>query len=184
MQPTPKRGNTLAYVQEKHALLMNELKSDDHYDKTETLAYGDHDPLSVPVPKCDTCGSNGKMQKVPGEKIKWRVTCLGCDKTIRTPQRRPWQAALMWCEINLGEMSYKELPLFGLENKSKKEARNKMVGIRRNLELRKNITGLERTIANKLDKRPPGRDYQQRLEAYLKWTMLALKLIKIDNEKM
>lgn len=173
-----RRGNTLEYAQEKHSLLMRELKSDDHYDNTDTVTYGNHDPLSVPVPECDTCGSKGQMQKIPGEKIKWKVTCLGCNKTIQTPQRRPWQAALMWCDANLGTQTYRSLPMFGLSELSPSEAKSRMMGIRRNLELRKKITGLERTIANKLKKRPPGREYQQRLEAYLKWSMLALRLLK------
>jgi len=177
MQPTPKRGNTLEYVKEKHTRLMQELTSDQHYENTDTLSYGTHDPLSVPVPKCDECGSIAQMQKVPGEKIKWRICCTGCEKTINAAQKRPWQAALMWCEINLGSMSYQELPLFGLSNVPQKVAKDKMIGIRRNLELRKNITGLERTIANKLKKRPPGQEYQQRLDAYLKWAMLAIRLI-------
>jgi len=177
-----RRGNTLDYAQEKRTRLLEELNSDEHYEKTETIAYGHHDPFSVPIPQCDTCGSNAQMQKIPGENIKWRVICLGCEKTIKTGQKRPWQAALMWCDINLDSMSYQTLPLFALDQMSKKDAKNKMAGIRRNLEIRKNITGLERTIANKLKKRPPGRDYQQRLEAYLKWTMLALRLIKNSKD--
>ena len=176
-----RRGNTLLYAQEKHSMLMGELKSDEHYDNTDTITYGSHNPLSVPVPNCDNCESKGQMQKVHGEKIKWKVTCLGCNKTIQTPQRRPLQAALMWCEINLGSLTYKTLPLFGLSELSPSEAKQRMLGIRRNLELRKNITGLERTIANKLKKRPPGREYQQRLEAYLKWSLLAIRLVKNSN---
>ena len=174
----PRRGITLEYAKEKRRCLLNELMSDDHYAKTETLTYGSHDPFSIPVPNCDTCGSKGQMQKVPGEKIKWKVVCLGCHKTIHAPQKRPWQAALMWCDINLGSLSYKDLPLFGLSKLSEPVAKKRMQGIRRNLELRKNIAGLERTIANKQNKRPPGREYQQKLEAYLKWSMLALRLIK------
>lgn len=172
-----RRGNTLEYAQEKHSMLMSELKSDEHYDNTDTVTYGSHDPLSVPVPKCDSCDSKGQIQKVHGEKIKWKITCLGCNKTIQTPQRRPWQAALMWCDINLGSQSYKALPIFGLSELSPSEAKIRLLGIRRNLELRKSITGLERTIANKLKKRPPGRDYQQRLDAYLKWSLLAIRLV-------
>lgn len=172
-----RKGNTLEYAQEKRSMLMSELKSYEHYNNTDMITYGSHDPLSVPVPRCDTCDSKGQMQKVHDEKIKWKVTCLGCNKTTQTPQKRPWQAALMWCEINIGSQSYKTLPMFGLSKLQPPEAKKRMLGIRRNLELRKNITGLERTIANKLKKRPPGREYQQRLEAYLKWSMLAIRLV-------
>lgn len=176
-----RRGLTLEYIVEKRKKLTEELESSEHYAKTQTIAYGKHDPFSVPLPVCDTCGSRGQMQKIKGEKIKWRVSCLGCDKTINAPQKRPWQAALMWCDINLGSQSYRSLPLFGLSELPPVNAKERMLGIRRNLELRKKIAGLDRQIASKTDKSAPGRGYQQRLEAYLKWCLLSIRLI--NNEK-
>jgi len=62
-EPEPRRGNTLEYVQQKRSILMAELMSDNHYAKTSTITYGDHDPFSVPMPECDTCNSMGQMQK-------------------------------------------------------------------------------------------------------------------------
>ncbi|MEX7625643.1 hypothetical protein AB6V67_25125, partial [Serratia marcescens] len=81
--------------------------------------------------------------------------------------------------INLGTQDYRQLPLFGLGSLSLESARQRMVGIRRNLELRKSLAGIERTIAHKEGQRPPGKEYQQRLEAYLQWAMLALRLLKV-----
>ncbi|MDV5468983.1 hypothetical protein [Klebsiella pneumoniae] len=52
-----------------------------------------------------------------------------------------------------------------------------MVGIRRNLELRKSLAGIERTIAHKEGQRPPGKEYQQRLKYSI--MMLALRLLKV-----
>lgn len=178
-----RHGITLEYAIEKRRKLLQELHSDDHYESTDTLAYGDHDPFTVPMPVCDTCNERPQMQKVTNGNVRWVVVCPGCGKTIQAPQKRPWQAALMWCERNLATQHYSILPLFGLGNLGTVDARKRMTGIRRNLELRKNITGLERTIAGKTDQRPPGKDYQQRLEAYLKWAMLALSLIKYTESQ-
>nr|WP_236901772.1 hypothetical protein [Enterobacter hormaechei]AXJ99535.1 hypothetical protein [Enterobacter hormaechei]AXJ99794.1 hypothetical protein [Enterobacter hormaechei] len=107
------------------------------------------------------------------------MVCLVCGKTIPQHRKRPWQAAIAWNQINLGTQDYRQLPLFGLGSLSPESARQKMVGIRRNLELRKSLAGIERTIAHREGQRPPGKEYQQRLEAYLQWAMLALRLLKV-----
>ncbi len=49
-----RKGLTLEYAKEKREKLLAELKSDEHYSQTETVAYGHHDPLSVPVAACDS----------------------------------------------------------------------------------------------------------------------------------
>ncbi len=167
------------YAKEKREKLLAELKSDEHYSQTETVAYGHHDPLSVPVAACDSCHGRAQMQKVIGPPVRWNMVCLGCGKAIQQIQKRPWQAAMAWNQINLGTQDYRQLPLFGLGSLSPESARQRMVGIRRNLELRKSLAGIERTIAHKEGQRPPGKEYQQRLEAYLQWAMLALRLLKV-----
>lgn len=182
MQDDVRRGLTLEYAQEKREKLLAELRSDEHYEQTDTVAYGHHDPFSVPVATCDSCEGRGQMRKLEQNGIRWVVVCLGCGKQANVPQRRPWQAALEWNQINLGTQDYRELPLFGLSGFEPNEARERMAGIWRNLELRKNLAGIERTIAHKMDLRPPGKEYQQRLEAYLKWAMLALRLIKVAEK--
>ncbi|AZT48732.1 hypothetical protein C6Z68_003671 [Salmonella enterica subsp. enterica serovar 4,[5],12:i:-] len=174
-----RRGLTLEYAKEKREKLLAELKSDEHYNQTETVAYGHHDPLSVPVAVCDSCHGRAQMQKVIGSPVRWNMVCLVCGKTIPQHRKRPWQAAIAWNQINLGTQDYRQLPLFGLGSLSPESARQKMVGIRRNLELRKSLAGIERTIAHREGQRPPGKEYQQRLEAYLQWAMLALRLLKV-----
>lgn len=134
---TVRRGLTLEYAQEKQQKLLEELRSDEHYDQTDTVAYGHHDPFSVPVTACENCGGYGQMRKVEQKAIRWVVVCLGCGKQAKAPQKRPWQAALEWNQINLGGQDYRDLPLFGLS----------------------------------------------KLEAYLKWSMLALRLIKVAEKR-
>jgi len=162
-----RRGNTLEYAQEKRETILEELRSDSHYEQTDTLAYGEHEPFTVPLALCDCCQGDAQMQKQDQEPVRWIVACKSCRKKAKEAQKRPWQAALKWNDINLGTQDYRTLPLFGLSNLSPDEAKEKMAGIRRNLELRKNLAGIERTIAAKTDKKPPGKQYQQRLSAYL-----------------
>lgn len=175
-----RKGLTLEYAKEKREKLLAELKSDEHYSQTETVAYGHHDPLSVPVAACDSCHGRAQMQKVIGPPVRWNMVCPGCGKAIQQIQKRPWQAAMAWNQINLGTQDYRQLPLFGLGSLSPESARQRMVGIRRNL-------GAEKEPRRyREDDSPQGRstptvwkEYQQRLEAYLQWAMLALRLLKV-----
>jgi hypothetical protein len=80
-----RRGLTLEYAKEKREKLLAELKSDEHYNQTETVAYGHHDPLSVPVAVCDSCHGRAQMQKVIGSPVRWNMVCLVCGKTVIPP---------------------------------------------------------------------------------------------------
>ncbi|MFH7098409.1 hypothetical protein ACHWI2_38545, partial [Klebsiella pneumoniae] len=102
-----RKGLTLEYAKEKREKLLAELKSDEHYSQTETVAYGHHDPLSVPVAACDSCHGRAQMQKVIGPPVRWNMVCLGCGKAIQQIQKRPWQAAMAWNQINLGTQDYR-----------------------------------------------------------------------------
>ncbi|EHL48215.1 hypothetical protein SEEM030_22931 [Salmonella enterica subsp. enterica serovar Montevideo str. SARB30] len=159
-----RRGLTLEYAKEKREKLLAELKSDEHYNQTETVAYGHHDPLSVPVAVCDSCHGRAQMQKVIGSPVRWNMVCLVCGKTIPQHRKRPWQAAIAWNQINLGTQDYRQLPLFGLGSLSPESARQKMVGIRRNLELRKSLAGIERTIAHREGQAPQGKSTSKDLK--------------------
>lgn len=173
---------TLAYAKRKRETLLKELKSDQHYCDTETISYGSHNPFNVtPIPGCDDCNGAAQMQKVKGVKVRWTMVCKDCGKTIDSTQAAPWQAALMWCGQNLKNMDYTQLPLFGLNEMDVTTAMKRMTGIRHNLELRKALAGIESTIAQKTGTRPPGKDFRRRIEAYLKWSMLALRLIKYQK---
>ena len=88
----------------KRQKIMGELRSTEHYEATETVTYGDHDPFSVPVPACDTCGQPPHIITPSSSERRWSVTCHGCNKTIQSPQKSQWKASLLWCERNLGSM--------------------------------------------------------------------------------
>lgn len=158
--------------------ILEELHSNAHRAHTEMLAYGGHDPFSVDIPLCDSCGAEPLMEKAGEHNARWQVRCPGCGKTIQAPQRHEWQARLMWCERNLGLQHYSSLPLFNLQDLPPAMARRRMAGIRRNLEVRKALANAELIIARHEQTRPPGKLYRKRLDAYLRWAMLALRLIK------
>lgn len=169
---------SLEQLQIKRHHIMEQLQSDEHYAATDTLVYGTHDPLRVSIPPCDSCGGQAALDKPQSPKPRWSIMCPRCNKTIQSPQAKPWRAALMWCERNLGSMDYRDLPLFGLSQLNPREARARMVGIKHNLELRRRLIGLDRAIAAHTHTGHPGRGYEERMEAYVKWAALALRLIK------
>ena len=180
---TKPAGESLEYMRDKRRKLLEELHSDEHSEQTPTLAFGTHDPLSVPLVVCDACGAQGQMQKVEGSKgARWVVRCRQCDKVSGQNRKRPWQAALDWNGRNLGSHRYQDLPLFGLARLNPEEAGERLKGIRRNLEIRTNLAGVERNIAQREGSRPPGKEYQERLEAYLAWVMVAQRLVKNQRD--
>ena len=180
---TARPGLTLEYLKAKRDALRNELHSDQHYENTPTLAYGEHDPLEVPVVPCERCGGYPKITVVgQGSRIRYHATCGGCGYRLKEPNGQKWQPLLSWAGVNLTVQNYRDLPLFGLRLLEPTEAHRKMVGIRRNLEIRTKLAVLEREIARREGTRPPGKLYQTRLGAYLKWALLALRLTKLQVE--
>jgi len=177
-----RKSMSLEYLIQKRQSLLDELHSDEHYESTPTIAYGHHDPLNVPEASCEICGNLPVMKKVDNPPLRWAMFCE-CGRRAKTDRKRPWQAALEWNWINLGSYDYQALPLFGLSNLEPDAARQRMAGIRRNLEVRKGLAGVETTIARKTNRsmgiEQPGKGYVERLDAYLMWAMWALRLIKI-----
>jgi hypothetical protein len=62
---------TLEYALEKRKALLAELKSDEHYDQTPTVAFGHHDPFSVPEVACESCGGVPTLRAAG---TRWRVS--------------------------------------------------------------------------------------------------------------
>ena len=168
-------GLTLAYIEEKLENAIAEFNSIPPGQRHEF--YGDHDPFQIPVFPCDECGKIPVLRQT-GKGSKWNMDCP-CGKSLTEPQRVPWQALLAWDSINLSGYKYDELPLFALAGLSPDEAFKKMKEVRRFLEVKLKIIGLQRTFAQRTGQSSPGKGYQQKLEAYLKWSMLALRLIKM-----
>lgn len=166
-------GLTLAYIEEKLENAIAEFNSIPPGQRHEF--YGDHDPFQIPAFPCDKCGTKPVLKQT--DKGKWIVDCP-CGKSLTEPQRVPWQALLAWDTINLSHCKYDELPLFALAGLSTGEAFVKMKEVRRFLESKLKIVGLQRTFAQRTGQCSPGKGYQQKLTAYLQWSMLALRLIK------
>jgi hypothetical protein len=169
---------TLEYALEKRKALLAELKSGEHYDQTPTVAFGHHDPFSVPDVACESCGGDPIIQ---GEGTRWVSGCV-CGRRIKVPQKKHWQAALEWNWINLKSYDYRDLPLFGLSRLNPTEARERLAAIHKNIELRKALAAIETTVAVKTERKvcqKPGSGYREKLDCYLKWCMWALRLVKV-----
>lgn len=162
--------------------LRSHLWSDQHYNETPTLAYGTHDPLEVELSQCDSCSGEGVLDQSQAgrSKTRWQVRCSCCSKISGAPTRNPWTASLMWNGINLKSMQYFDLPLFGLADLNPREAHDRIKRIRANLELRISLSDAQLQLHNAGGcKRKPGTKYAVKLDAYLKWAMLAHRLIKL-----
>lgn len=180
--PGSYKGQRDQCLSAKKELLLERLSSDKHYSDTPTLAYGCHDPFEVKIAVCDTCSHQGLLLEVPflGARSRYRVRCQGCYKVSGEPTRTAWTAALMWNGINLGTQHYSELPLFGLAALDPKSAHDRIRHIRDNLSLRIALSDVERQLFRaRISTRKPGAAYAAKLDAYLKWAMLAHRLIKI-----
>lgn len=173
-----RKSMTLEYALEKRKALLSELKSDEHYSQTPTVAFGHYDPFKVIEVACESCGGTPVIR---GEGTRWVVGC-GCGRRIKVPQKKQWQALLEWNWINLASYDYRELPLFGLSKLNPSEAKERLAAIRTNIELRKALAGVETTVAVKTERRvcqKPGTGYREKLDCYLKWCMWALRLVKV-----
>lgn len=150
------------------------------------LAYGSHDPRVVTLFDCDTCSGVATLSKVngPGKRTRWQVTCSACTKTSGEASKNPWTASLLWNGVNLSSGHYSELPLFSLVGMSPKEAHDCIKSIRVILVLRISLceTELQLYRAGQSTSKP-GLAYTERLDAYLKWAMLAHRLIKASKRR-
>lgn len=166
---------------ERQALL-EELHSDEHYENTETITYGSHDPFDIPTLKCDICRSSGEMvrEERANGSSKYYVRCTGCGNYIKTVSNNPSQATLLWNMINTNGLRYCDFPMFGLSTLTPEQAKKRMIGIRRNLEIRENLASLEAKLNPIMDKRPPANMYQKRLKLYLHWSMWAQAAIRVE----
>lgn len=168
----------IEYLKEKRRRLLAQLHSDAHYEATETLGYGAHDPFNVPVCACERCAGEPVMTKIGEHSIRWILVC-SCGNQVKEARRRPWEAALDWNMINSGTYCYRDMPLFGLSSLSPSDAHARLISIRANLVLRRKITGLSRVIGQRTREiEVPGKKFQERLDSYLAWCLWGLRLTK------
>lgn len=145
------------------------------------LAFGSHDPMVVTLFDCDSCSGGGVLTEVhrPGKRKRWQVTCSECTKTSGEASKNTWTASLLWNGVNLSNCHYGELPLFGLAGMSPKQAHDHIKSIRAILVLRISLCDTELQLFRaRQTTSKPGAAYTERLDAYLKWAMLAHRLIK------
>ncbi len=162
----------------KRDALLEELRSEEHYNATPTLSYGDHDPFVVQELNCVSCGSKGTLSNIiVKDRPRFDYTCSGCDVRIYNHQKRSWEAVLEWNILNSDNGDYKLCPLFGISTLEHAEAKDRMISISHNLMLRKQLANVERVLAFNKQCRFPGRKYEERLDAYLKWSIYCLKLL-------
>lgn len=181
-----RKGMTRRYRTEKLAKMEAQLEQRPDNEEFQSQAYGEHDPFVVPLNDCDQCG-NGKArikETTTPKGARYFAVCEHCGhRPTRENAKRPWLAALDWNGKNLATAPhYTELPLFGLMGLTSEDARERLVAFRSNLELRRKSAGLRRSLRQEktTGKPPPGRRHQQKLDAYLKWAMYSLRVLKFQ----
>lgn len=179
--PGRKIEPALSQLLQRRAELLEILVSERHRTETPTVEYGPHNPFIVQIAPCDSCGAPAAHRKVSAAKsrTRWVMICSGCGKCSGEGQRERWMAELMWNGTNLGTQRYQDLPMFALAELDHHAARERIAGIRENLVYRVSLCSVDRAIAMLDRQHPrPGTQYQRRLDAYLKWAVLASKLVK------
>lgn len=180
MTESPK-GPLQDHLTEQRQLLLDTLTSEQHYHETPTLVYRRHNPLEVALATCDTCFAGGNLQRIlKGKSLpRWQVICDGCGKKGSDVVRDRCTASLLWNGVNLQTQRYSDLPLFGLAGLTPRDAHIRIRHIRANLVLRIALCDIESQMHKAgISGNKPGTAYRQRLDAYLKWAMLAHRLIK------
>lgn len=169
-------GVTVEQLQGKRQALLDQLHSAEHEASVITRDYGGHDPRIAPFPAC-ACGSPGRLEKTAGG--KWTASCAHCEKKIRDPQQTDWAACLQWCLLNLEQLDYQALPLFGLAGLDRQGAKARIASIYQDLLLRCQVATLDLSINQRTHTHlAPGQDYFERLCAYRDWAKLILRLLK------
>lgn len=106
------------------------------------------------------------------------VRCPACGRSGK-PGFAAWEAITDWNKSNLNlNLSLDQFPFFELGGLSLRDARVKLVGIRTDLETRR-LQAKQR----QREGRDPGRRYRDRLDAYLRWTIVAQALALAHSRK-
>ncbi|RUE86400.1 hypothetical protein IPC1135_30005 [Pseudomonas aeruginosa] len=170
-------GVTVEQIRAKLQVLMSTLQSPEHVASIVTRDYGEHDPRIAPFPAC-SCGAPARLERL--QCGKWDAGCTACSKRISSPQKHDWQACLQWCAMNMEQLHYQDLPLFGLQALDRPAAKARLTSIYNDLVLRCQIGTLELSLWERTrDHTTPGRDYLEKILAYRDWAKFSLQLIKV-----
>ncbi len=176
------RENAHASLLQRRGELLNKLSNINLRHPAETSSFGNHNPFHVALAECECCGrtpSGPQESRATRNRTLWTVNCV-CGALSGDGQREPWIASLLWNAKNLGSQRYQDLPLFDLAALDQAAAKARIGMIRESLTLRIRLCSLDSSIAAVDRTHPrPGQQYRLRLDAYLKWAMLASRLIKI-----
>jgi hypothetical protein len=106
------------------------------------------------------------------------VRCPACGRSGK-PGFAAWEAITDWNKSNLDlDLSLDQFPFFELGGLSLRDARVKLVGIRTDLETRR-LQAKQR----QREGRDAGRRYRDRIDAYLRWTIVAQALALAQSRR-
>jgi hypothetical protein len=156
--------------------------------------YGIFDPLNQStqyIAPCAQCAST-KVQcyferpkpcQLPGlvnketaqiNKKSYFIRCVDCG-SVGLACKKNWQAVIEWNKSPLSQkFPYQQFPIFGLNQLTKIQAKQRLVDIRQDLELRKKqkIAQNDRLYNN----------HYERIKAFLAWTIYAQTIIKLSPD--
>ena len=176
------------------AKIQNDLKTLRNLNGKIPRFYGTADPIEAAHQNINPCVCGNQQvtciydfpllpSQLPGanngtrpKKTKsYFVVCPRCGRAGRA-LRKPWLAILDWNKSKLSEKpDYTTIPFFFLEHLSPQEAKEQLILIRTDLELRIKEAKLRR----QLGRTNTNKKYIEKLKAYLAWCIYAQSLIKV-----
>ena len=172
------------------------LSSDEHYAATQTRNYGDRDPLDSPAEllfEC-LCGAKPMLHEgAPPERAlkllnrplpspdgrAFYVECPHCQRP-GSPSLRAWRAVIDWCYICAASQrnSFAAFPFFNLAGLTMEAALYRLQCIKTDLLLRRAHAQKRRASGI-----PVGGRFISKIEAYLGWANVALKVVTAQGPK-
>ncbi len=146
--------------------------------------FGPHDPV------CDAamflwpcpCGGTAAVVSPSGDEGPVHgaqlhlVRCPDCGRCSAS-WPSAWQAVTEWDQAHPQEgLALEQFPFFGLAGLSQRQARAKLLGVRAELEARR-LAIKQRLQAGQ----DVSRRYRERVDAYLRWTMVAHALARLQR---
>ena len=148
----------------------------------------DFDPYTIALFNCEKCNKQPEIKGLIKKRddlsvVKWTVTCIECKKTHQSPSRTESLAKMSWNDINLKSQDYRQIPTFQLSNLNVVEALAWMAKVRGALEIKVALSEIEWLIA-RTKKKNSRKEYafMHRMQLYLRWSLLALRLIRFENQ--